>query len=256
MEWGYAIAGLAVGFIVGLTGVGGGSLMTPILLWFGISPATAVGTDLLYAALTKMGGVAVHHRQGHVDWRVAGWLSAGSVPAALLVLAGLSYLHLPEKMLDTLFKLVLGVALLLTAAAILGKPLLLRWLNRGGAVSLPSEPRIGLTIATGVALGALVTLSSIGAGALGTLALFLLYPALSTSRLVGTEIAHAVPLTLVAGLGHAGLGNVDVMLLANLLLGSLPGIWLGSKLTRRLAERWLRPTLALMLGLIGAKLVF
>lgn len=255
MEWGYAIAGLAVGFIVGLTGVGGGSLMTPILLWFGISPATAVGTDLLYAALTKMGGVTVHHRQGHVDWRIAGWLTAGSVPAALLVLAGLSYLHLPEKMLDTLFKLVLGVALLLTAAAILGKPLLLRWLGRVGAAIPSFEPRIGLTVATGVVLGVLVTLSSIGAGALGTLALFLLYPALPTSRLVGTEIAHAVPLTLVAGLGHAGLGNVDFTLLLNLLAGSLPGIWLGSKLTRRLAEGWLRPALAVMLAVIGGKLV-
>ena len=214
-----------------------------------------MGTDLLYAALTKMGGVAVHHRQGHVDWRVAGWLSAGSVPAALLVLAGLSYLHLPEKMLDTLFAGA-GRRLAADRRRHPGQALAAALAESWGAVSLPSEPRIGLTIATGVALGALVTLSSIGAGALGTLTLFLLYPALSTSRLVGTEIAHAVPLTLVAGLGHAGLGNVDVMLLANLLLGSLPGIWLGSKLTRRLAERWLRPTLALMLGLIGAKLVF
>ncbi|OWY38624.1 hypothetical protein CEK28_11020 [Xenophilus sp. AP218F] len=255
MDLGYTVAGLAVGFIVGLTGVGGGSLMTPILLWFGISPATAVGTDLLYAALTKAGGVVVHHRQRQIDWRIAGYLALGSVPASLLTLALLASLPIPARAMDALFKLVLGVALILTATAILFKPQLLKLL--GPRLQRAAGPQRALpTVLVGAVLGFLVTLSSIGAGALGTLALFLLYPALATNRLVGTEIAHAVPLTLVAGLGHAGMGHLDWLLLFKLLAGSLPGIWLGSRLSGRLAESWLRPTLAVMLGVIGGKLVF
>ncbi|RQO71133.1 hypothetical protein DBR44_11840 [Aquitalea sp. FJL05] len=255
MELGYAVAGLVVGFIVGLTGVGGGSLMTPILLWFGISPATAVGTDLLYAALTKAGGVFVHHKQKHVDWKLTAWLAAGSVPASLLTLGLLSWLHLSSHALDSVFKLVLGVALLLTAASILLKPRLIKLINPQGHPPAEFVLKPLPTVLIGVGLGVLVTLSSIGAGALGTLALFLLYPALPTTRLVGTEIAHAVPLTLVAGLGHASMGNLNYMLLLNLLMGSLPGIWLGSKLTRRLTDAWLRPALAVMLAVVGAKLV-
>jgi len=254
MELGYVVAGLVVGFIVGLTGVGGGSLMTPILLWFGINPATAVGTDLLYAAVTKAGGVLVHHRQRHIDWRLVSWLTAGSVPASLVTLFFLSHANLASHQQDSLIKTMLGVALILTAVAILFKPWLLKRVPaRFSNASFESlRPWIVLT---GVMLGTLVTLSSIGAGALGTLALFLLLPALPTTRLVGTEIAHAVPLTLVAGLGHASLGNLDVSLLVNLLIGSLPGIWLGSRLTHKMAEGVLRPALALMLVVIGAKLV-
>ncbi|KUM05402.1 sulfite exporter TauE/SafE family protein [Chromobacterium subtsugae] len=254
MDLGYTVAGLAVGFIVGLTGVGGGSLMTPILLWFGISPATAVGTDLLYAALTKAGGVAAHHRQRHIDWRITLHLALGSVPAAMLTLGLLSWLHVPSQVMDALFRFVLGIALLLTAAAILCKPWLVR-LGQRHFGSLGVGERLWPTALVGAVLGVLVTLSSIGAGALGTLALFLLYPALPTSRLIGTEIAHAVPLTLVAGLGHAGMGHLDWVLLLKLLSGSLPGIWLGSRLTGRLADHWLRPTLAVMLALAGGKLV-
>lgn len=255
MELGYAIAGLVVGFIVGLTGVGGGSLMTPILLWFGISPSTAVGTDLLYAAVTKAGGVFVHHKQKHVDWKLTGWLAAGSVPASLLTLGLLSWLHLSSHVLDSVFKLVLGIALLLTAASILLKPKLMKLINPAGNPQAELVLKPLPTVLIGVGLGVLVTLSSIGAGALGTLALFALYPALPTRRLVGTEIAHAVPLTLVAGLGHASMGNLNYMLLLNLLMGSLPGIWLGSKLTRSLTDTWLRPALAIMLAVVGAKLV-
>jgi uncharacterized membrane protein YfcA len=255
MELGYAIAGLVVGFIVGLTGVGGGSLMTPILLWFGISPSTAVGTDLLYAAITKAGGVLVHHKQKHVDWKLTGWLAAGSVPASLLTLFLLSWLHLSTHVLDSVFKLVLGIALLLTAASILLKTRLMKLINPAGNAQAELVLKPLPTVLIGVGLGVLVTLSSIGAGALGTLALFALYPALPTRRLVGTEIAHAVPLTLVAGLGHASMGNLNYMLLLNLLMGSLPGIWLGSKLTRSLTDTWLRPALAIMLAVVGAKLV-
>ncbi|MFC3533814.1 sulfite exporter TauE/SafE family protein [Vogesella facilis] len=255
MELGYVIAGLTVGFIVGLTGVGGGSLMTPILLWFGINPATAVGTDLLYACITKMGGVAVHQKHKQIDWRITGYLAAGSIPASLLTLLALHVMKLDTQAANSLIKVMLGFALMLTALAILFKPLILRQLTR----LLPQRPAdympVKATVLTGVVLGVIVTLSSIGAGALGTLAIFALYPLLPTARLVGTEIAHAVPLTLVAGLGHASMGNMDYSLLSQLLIGSLPGIWLGSHMTRRVAEQWLRPALAIMMALIGAKLV-
>jgi uncharacterized membrane protein YfcA len=179
MELGYVIAGLVVGFIVGLTGVGGGSLMTPILLWFGINPATAVGTDLLYAAVTKAGGVLIHHRQRHVDWRLVGWLAAGSVPASLVTLFLLSNAHLASHQQDSLIKTMLGAALILTAVAILFKPWLLKHVP-ARFQNASFETLRPLVVLTGVMLGVLVTLSSIGAGALGTLALFVLLPALPT----------------------------------------------------------------------------
>ncbi len=255
MDLGYVIAGLVVGFIVGLTGVGGGSLMTPILLWFGINPATAVGTDLLYACITKMGGVWVHHKQKHIDWHITRLLALGSVPAALLTVTVLHYLQLETAHINKVIKVTLGFALMLTALAILFKPFILKQLARISPPRPAGYVPVKATIATGVVLGVIVTLSSIGAGALGTLAIFALYPLLPTARLVGTEIAHAVPLTLVAGLGHASMGNMDYGLLGQLLVGSLPGIWLGSHMTRRVAEQWLRPALAIMMVLIGAKLV-
>jgi uncharacterized membrane protein YfcA len=255
---GCVIAGLVVGFIVGMTGVGGGSLMTPILLWFGINPATAVGTDLLYAAITKSGGVWVHSRNRNIDWKVTGWLTLGSVPAVLLTLWYLSTLHAAPESLNAVIKKALGVVLLLTALAVLFKQQLLAFAHRraGGHYQPGGRKLNGWTVVTGLVLGTMVALTSIGAGALGTVALFILYPLLPTRRLVGTEIAHAVPLTLVAGLGHAGMGNMDWSVLGYLLIGSLPGIYLGSQLTGRVPDRVLRPCLALMLGLIGARLVF
>ncbi|RRV48788.1 sulfite exporter TauE/SafE family protein [Pseudomonas sp. p106] len=257
-SFGFTIAGLVVGFIVGMTGVGGGSLMTPILLWFGISPATAVGTDLLYAAITKASGVWVHSRNKNIDWRITGLLSLGSVPAAALTLWFLSSLHTDTSALNGIIKQGLAVVLILTALAILFKSRLQAFANRhaGDHYQLSDRSLNILTVLTGVVLGVMVTLTSIGAGALGTVALFLLYPFLVTRRLVGTEIAHAVPLTLVAGLGHAGMGNMDWSLLGYLLLGSLPGIYLGSHLTGRISDRVLRPCLAGMLLLIGYKLAF
>lgn len=257
MELIYIVSGLAVGFIVGMTGVGGGSLMTPLLLWFGINPATAVGTDLLYAAITKAGGVLVHQRNRNIDWSITRWLTAGSVPAAAATLWVLHTWHPDTATLNSIIKHALGVALLLTALAIIFKqPILAYSQSNGRNWQLQGRQRQLATLLTGVVLGLLVTLSSIGAGALGTVALFLLYPLLPTSRLVGTEIAHAVPLTLVAGLGHAGLGNLDWHLLLNLLAGSLPGIWIGSNLTGRVPDKVLRPALATMLAIIGGKLVF
>lgn len=259
MDFPYILAGLVVGFIVGLTGVGGGSLMTPILLWFGIPPATAVGTDLLYAAATKGSGVWVHQRAGNIDWRVTGWLSLGSVPATLATVWALHAWHPDVAVLNNLIRHSLGIALLLTAAAIIFKRKLLILFRQDASQSASGKAgpvRLAITVLVGVLLGVLVSLSSIGAGALGTVALFLLYPRISTARLVGTEIAHAVPLTLVAGLGHAGIGHIDWMLLGKLLCGSLPGIWIGSHLTGRVPDGALRPALAGMLALVGAKLVF
>lgn len=257
-SFGFTIAGLVVGFIVGMTGVGGGSLMTPILLWFGINPATAVGTDLLYAAITKASGVWVHGRNKNIDWKITGWLSLGSVPAAALTLWFLSTLHTDTSALNAIIKQGLAVVLILTALAILFKSRLQAFASKhaGDHYHLSDRTLNILTVITGVILGVMVTLTSIGAGALGTVALFLLYPFLVTRRLVGTEIAHAVPLTLVAGLGHASMGNMDWSLLGYLLLGSLPGIYLGSHLTGRISDRVLRPCLAAMLLLIGYKLAF
>ncbi|MGE7955413.1 sulfite exporter TauE/SafE family protein [Pseudomonas sp. NPDC089530] len=257
-NFGFVIAGLVVGFIVGMTGVGGGSLMTPILLWFGINPATAVGTDLLYAAITKSGGVLVHQKNRNIDWRITGWLTLGSVPAVLLTLWFLKSLDTDPQALNSVIKQALGFVLLLTALAILFKKKLLAFAQKhaGDHYHLKDSNLNALTVVTGLILGTMVALTSIGAGALGTVALFILYPFLATKRLVGTEIAHAVPLTLVAGLGHASMGNMDWQLLGFLLMGSLPGIWLGSHMTGRVSDELLRPFLAVMLFSIGYKLAF
>lgn len=255
---GLIVAGLVVGFIVGMTGVGGGSLMTPILLWFGINPATAVGTDLLYAAITKSGGIFVHQKNRNIDWGITGWLALGSVPAAALTLWFLNSLHTDTQAMNAVIKQALGVVLLLTASAILFKQQLLAFAQKhaGDRFHLSGFRLNLMTVLTGVMLGSMVTLTSIGAGALGTVALFILYPFLATKRLVGTEIAHAVPLTLVAGLGHASMGNMDWHLLGYLLMGSLPGIYIGSHLSGRVPDQILRPCLATMLVFIGYKLVF
>ncbi len=252
----YALSGFVVGAIVGLTGVGGGSLMTPLLvLVFGVHPATAVGTDLLYAAITKAGGTSVHARKGHVDWPIAGLLAAGSIPASLVTIWALSLLPRQSDAITHLISVALGVALVLTAGAmILRKRLQARALRRS-AESAPARFLAPITVGTGVLLGILVTVSSVGAGALGVAVLFYLYPRLPAIHIVGSDLAHAVPLTLVAGLGHWALGSVDWSLLASLLLGSLPGIWLGSHASARVPERFLRPLLATMLVLVGGKLI-
>ncbi|MEW6562577.1 MAG: sulfite exporter TauE/SafE family protein [Pseudomonadota bacterium] len=259
MDWLYTFSGFLVGFIVGITGVGGGSLMTPLLvLLFGISPATAVGTDLLYAALTKIGGSWVHNKRGTVDWKVVKLLALGSLPAAVLSLVALKLLALDEKHLKTLITSVLSVALILTAVALYLKPYLQKLGQRkdGAVFELHAHHLAGATVLTGAILGVLVTISSVGAGALGAAVLLFLYPRHATVRIVGTDIAHAVPLTLVAGLGHAALGTVNFGLLGALLLGSLPGIYIGSHISAKIPEHVLRPVLATMLLIIGAKLLF
>lgn len=255
---GLVIAGLLVGFIVGLTGVGGGSLMTPILLYFGIPPAKAVGTDLLYAAFTKMGGVYVHNKKKNVNWKITGWLSLGSIPAALITLYILENLKTDLTTLNNIIKKSLGWALLFTSVAIVFKTKILAFSQKHSGDKFHSESNTQnlLTVLIGIMLGATVTLTSIGAGALGTVTLFFLYPLLPTPKLVGTEIAHAVPLTLVAGLGHASMGNLDISLLGQLLIGSLPGIYFGSMLSGKIPDLFLRNAIAIMLFWAGYKLVF
>ncbi|HLA75809.1 MAG TPA: sulfite exporter TauE/SafE family protein [Gammaproteobacteria bacterium] len=256
MDWAYTLSGFAVGGLIGLTGVGGGSLMTPLLvLLFGFAPVTAVGTDLLFASITKMGGVWVHSRRGTIDWKVVGLLASGSIPASLLTLVLLNYMD--ARQANALIVPLMGVALLLTALALVFKAQLLRFSKQKETLHISWRTRAlnPMTIALGATLGFLVTLTSIGAGALGVVALFLLYPLIPTAKIVGTDIAHAVPLTLVAGLGHVHMGNVDFLLLGSLLLGSLPGIYLGSHLSVKIPERILRFVLASMLVLIGIKFV-
>lgn len=256
IDFPYALAGLVVGAIVGLTGVGGGSLMTPLLVMgFGVQPLTAVGTDLLFAAATKSGGVLAHGLKGHVDWKVTGWLAAGSVPAALAATALLGVLPPASPRARALVSVALGVMLVLTALAIVFRRALHDWARRRRERSAAPRHPAAATIALGAILGAAVTLSSVGAGAIGVTALMLLYPALAATRIVGTDIAHAVPITLVAGLGHAALGHVDGSLLASLLAGSLPGIVLGSHLAARLPERALRGSIAAAMLFAGAKLI-
>jgi uncharacterized membrane protein YfcA len=258
MDWLFTVSGFLVGLIVGVTGVGGGSLMTPLLvLFFGVSPATAVGTDLLYASITKGLGGWVHSRNGTVDWKVVGLLSLGSLPAALITIVSLKYLALDEKSLRGLVTSVLSVALLLTAAALLLKDWIRKVAQRedGAVYELHHRHLTAATIVTGGIVGSLVTISSIGAGVLGTVALLFLYPGLSAAKVVGTDIAHAVPLTAIAGLGHMALGTVNFVLLGSLLLGSLPGIYIGSHLSTKVPERILRPILATMLLIIGTRLV-
>ena len=257
MDWLYTFSGFVVGFVVGVTGVGGGSLMTPLLvLLFGVSPATAVGTDLLYASLTKSLGGWVHGRRGSVDWKVFRLLAMGSLPAAVITIALLKYLALDEGALRSLVTSVLSVALLATAAALLLKNRIKKLARRkdGTVYELHHRYLPAATIMTGVVVGALVTISSVGAGVLGTVALLFLYPRMPAVKVVGTDIVHAVPLTALAGMGHLALGTVDLMLLGSLLLGSLPGIYIGSHLSAKVPEKVLRPLLATMLLVIGARM--
>ncbi len=248
------LAGFGVGAIVGMTGVGGGSLMTPLLMSvFKLSPAVAIGTDLWFAAITKSGGSWAHWRMGHVESRIVGLLLAGSMPATLATMALMHFTGVTQGWASAL-TFALGIALLLTAVSVAYRKFwhaiglrLERW--------LPDRRKAALTVAGGALLGVLVSLSSIGAGAIGATLLLLLYPRLPAHKVVGTDIAHAVPLTLLAGIGHATLGHVEWALLAALLVGSLPGIWLGARLTRAMPERLVRGVLCISLLSAGLKVL-
>jgi uncharacterized membrane protein YfcA len=252
----YTISGFAVGLLVGLTGVGGGSLMTPLLiLLFGMHPAAAVGTDLLYAAATKSAGSAMHGFNRTVDWRVVVRLAAGSVPMTIVSIAVLSYLDINGQGTQQLIGWVLAFALLLTAGTLIFRNrIVARYAPSMGA--LPPNRIAVLTVVVGGILGVLVSISSVGAGAIGVTALVLLYPKLPTARIVGSDIVHAVPLTLVAGIGHWFLGSIDWPVFAALILGSVPGILIGSYAAARVPETALRVVLALTLLAVAAKLSF
>lgn len=252
----YALSGFVVGMLVGMTGVGGGSLMTPILiLVFGVHPAAAVGTDLLYAAATKSGGTLIHGLSRTVDWRVVGRLALGSVPMTALTLFALSRFDLQGATASGIISGMLSAALFITALALIfRKKIVALYAARVGELD-PRHTAL-LTVLTGAVLGLLVSVSSVGAGAIGVTALILLYPHLPTARIVGSDIAHAVPLTLAAGFGHWLLGSIDWMLLGVLLIGSLPGIVIGSYVSTRVPDVVLRFALAGTLIVVGGKLVF
>jgi len=254
MEIGYIIAGFFVGVLVGLTGVGGGSLMTPILLLiFHIKPAVAVGTDLLFASVTKSAGIFAHGKLGNIDWKMVKLLAFGSVPASIATIFLLKSMNVESTGAVAAIKFWLGVALIVTSAAVLLRNKLMTIVNKGKWIPGAFVPP--LTVLLGIILGALVTLTSVGAGALGVTALIMLYPKEKITTIVGSDIAHAVPLTLVAGLGHASLGTIDYALLGTLLIGSVPGIYLGSHLSSKVAEHWVRIALASILIYVGFKLI-
>jgi uncharacterized membrane protein YfcA len=251
----YALSGFIVGLLVGQTGVGGGSLMTPLLvLLFGVHPTTAVGTDLLHAAASQSVGTLVHGSNKAVAWHVVGRLAAGSVPTTFLTLLVSAHVNLMSPGARRIVTAVLGVALLLTAAALV----LRRWVLAAlGPVvaSFSAHTRLVLTVACGAVLGVLVSISSVGAGAVGVTVLILLYPELPMARIVGSDIAHAVPLTLLAGAGHWWLGAVDWPLLGSLLTGAIPGVVIGSYLAPRVLAFVLRPIPAIVLCVVGGRLV-
>ena len=250
----YVLAGAAVGFAVGVTGVGGGSLMTPLLILFGFPTHIAIGTDLVYAAATKASGVITHTRQSTVNWQIVFRLGLGSIPASLITVYLLkNHFGDPESYQHILLT-VLGCMLIMTAIVILIKP----YLNRSYKLTSGERRKLKkyqgvLTVFAGFVLGICVTLSSVGAGAFGAAVLMMLYPRLNPVTIIGTDIAHAVPLTLIAGIGHMQLGNVDFMLLFTLLIGSIPAIHFGSKLSKKLPSTILQPILASILLIIGIK---
>jgi uncharacterized membrane protein YfcA len=233
--------------------------MTPLLVFlFGIPPVKAVGTDLLFAAITKMGGVWAHKRRGTIEWRILALLTAGSIPASLVTSHFLRAVVMHKEDISTIITTLLGTALILTSVALLFKKDFQRVGRHLSNTVFPSWTRLRgvATVVMGIILGVLVTMTSVGAGALGAALLFFLYPRLPTARIIGTDIAHAVPLTAVAGLGHLQMGTVDFVLLGSLLLGSLPGIYLGSHLSTKVPEKVMRPILASMLMLIGVKFMW
>ncbi|MGA7073139.1 sulfite exporter TauE/SafE family protein [Bradyrhizobium sp.] len=250
----YVASGFSVGLLVGMTGVGGGSLMTPLLiLLFGVHPATAVGTDLLYAAATKTGGSLVHGWARSIHWRAVLRLASGSISASIVTLLILWWLDLSTETARSLVNSVLCFALMLTAASLIFRKLIIDKL-RARMERVDDATIARATVLVGVLLGVLVSISSVGAGAVGVTALLLLYPQLPMVRIVGSDIAHAVPLTLVAGIGHWMMGSTDWQLLGVLLIGSLPGIAIGSYFAVRVPETALRLLLAGILILVAGRL--
>jgi uncharacterized membrane protein YfcA len=259
MDLAFSLAGLVVGLAVGATGVGGGSLMTPILiLFYGITPSVAVGTDLIYASISKAFGVGLHSRNGSLDWKLVGWMSLGSVPAALLTLLFLHH-QAPGKELDQLIKLTLSIAIVVTALFTVFQDWIMALLRRspGKAEAVESSSwQKPLTVVCGVLIGALVTISSVGAGVIGMMMLLLLYPKHPPIRLVGSDLAHAVLITAIAGAGHAGLGSVNWPMLGSLLIGALPGIYVGTRIGFKLNAKALKKVISALLIVVGGTMLW
>ena len=253
----YVLAGAAVGLAVGITGVGGGSLMTPLLLLFNFPPNVAIGTDLLYAAITKSGGVISQQYKANIDWRLVKRMALGSVPAALLTTLLLKFFFQNASQYSHILTSALGLMLVLTSIVLLFREKLKKQAeNNIGLLGLAHHHPAPLTILMGFIIGVFVTLSSVGAGAIGAAVLMVLYPHLPSRRIVGIDIAHAVPLTFIAGIAHLWLGNVNFVLLACLLIGSLPAIHIGTLIGNKLPNKILQPTLAFILMGLGVKFVF
>lgn len=263
MEWGFILAGLFVGIMIGMTGVGGGSIMTPLLIFgFAVQPVVAVGTDLLFAAITKAGGIWAYMKHGAINWQVVLRLAYGSVPATILTLIFLQYSGVSDENNAVLITKALGIALILTSSALLLKGFIADQLKaREGHPIVTAlyylreenKHKVRATVLVGAFLGVMVTISSVGAGALGAVTLLFLYPQLKGSQIVATDIAHAVPLTAIAGIGHSTVGTVDWSLLSLLIMGSLPGIYIGSRLGVKIPEHVMRPLLAVLLLGVGVK---
>lgn len=255
-----ALVGLVVGTLVGLSGVGGGSLVTPLLvLIVGVQSTVAVGTDLLYSVPTKMLGAAVHHRQGTVNWRLVGYLTLGGVPSAIagLVLLGFLQQHLGMIAVNMTLKHGLGAMLILVAAAIVLKPFLSRRAPSAasdGVIQWTHGAKVHI-VTLGALVGFLVSLTSIGSGSLTVPVLYFLVPRLGLRQLVGSDVAFAAILIPIAAAGHLQMGHVNLGLAISLLIGSLPGVLIGSYLCRWLPDVWLRPVLSVALLFAGSKLI-
>lgn len=252
----YVASGFAVGLLVGLTGVGGGSLMTPLLtLLFGINPTVAVGTDLAFASITKSAGTLAHKIRNNVHWEIVKRLCIGALPAAVLATFALKYFGALDKHIGQVIRYAIAFSVLLTVVAIILRGRMLNWITTHPERQLQGRHLVLATVTAGALLGTLVTISSIGAGAIGATILVLLYPRLSPAEIAGTDIAYAVPLTAIAALGHWWLGSINWELLFMLLLGSVPGITIGSLAARAVPEKLLRGLLAMTLTGVAAKLV-
>ena len=253
----YVVSGFAVGLLVGMTGVGGGSLMTPLLtLLFGVPPSVAVGTDLAFASITKTAGTFTHRLRGTVRWDIVRHLCLGALPAAIAAALALKHFGALNAEIGQLIRYSIAGSVLLTVTALLFRKQMMAWVTAKPGRQLHGPALRAATVGAGLLLGTLVTISSIGAGAIGATILVMLYPKLTPAEVAGTDIAYAVPLTAIAAFGHWWLGSIDWILLATLLAGSVPGIILGSFAARAVPERFLRALLAVTLTTVAVKLIW